>query len=253
MIKQLCFTIIASLFLSISTVVTAAVIQVQFRSELAAIPIIVPPFGEYETDVILRKGTIASGAFVFDTSLDSGLGAFSSQPIIHLENYLFFNDNDMMWLHEQNDGWSVTPTDWTVDLDESFFRTGIDGSPTLKLRAYRGRDRQSQNRPFGVNGDVGGTHDLDWISVETESTIWRTSYHTDRTSQTILNVRTVPEPSTLLSTILGLIMLFVTTRWSHEIWPGQRWTKLMAASRSGGENNYRVKRSSSGYWNRIRN
>lgn len=199
--------LISVLLLPISTGSNAAIIQAYFRSELASIPITVPPFGDYETDVTIREGSIASGTFVFDTSLDNGLGAFSGSPNIHLENYLFFNDDDMMGLHEQNEGWPVTPTDWTVDLDESFFRIDSNNTLTLKLRAYRGVDQYSENRPFGVNGDVGGTHDLRWISIETESTIWHTNYSSDRISQTALSIRTVPEPTTLECVILTLIIL----------------------------------------------
>jgi len=185
----------------------AAVVRVSFQSRLAASPITVPAFGSYETDVLIRRGTFASGSFLVNDGIDGDEEGFAGPVSIHLENFLFFNEDNMMALQVQNEGWSALPTDWAADLEKSFVYLDASGSLQFELLALRGLDRYSQNRPFGVIGDVGGTHDLQWIAIDSQSTTWNTAYVTDRVSSTSISVTPVPEPAPYLMLLPGLLTL----------------------------------------------
>lgn len=176
-----------------------------FSSELSRTDIL-PPFGSYVDDVTIRKGSIVTGTFRYDT----GLGQFLEAPIIHLRNFKYYNNDDVTPLHEQLEGVFATPTDWVFSADESSIGFDSLGQLHFNIKAWHGPDI-SQNRPFYMAGDLGGSHYLNWLLIGNDMARWNIGQERlSPVEYSLSTVSPVPEPGSMLLIICGLFVIGIS-------------------------------------------
>jgi hypothetical protein len=192
---------------------SAAVVEVSFSSKMYRSDLI-PPFGEYTVDVLIEKWTTVSGTLLIERNSTSEPGVVLGAPKLHLENFLYYNGDNVSAQVQLFEGWSVTPTDWTVGWDQSYAVLDAAGVPSFQLLATRGRDINSTNRPFHFGGNLGPYPDLLWVQVRQDEATWHIQPGIDRRAPVVFSVRAVPEPSAVAQMLAGLLLVWAARRWS---------------------------------------
>ena len=190
----------------VATPALASIDTVSYATELSRTDV-VPPFGSYTSDVLIRRGSIARGQFRFDSDTLSFSGDPAVAPRLHLENYRHYNDDDGMPLYIANEGWSIAPTNWVVDLGASQVEIDAAGRLHFLLRTCRGLDMYSENRPFRFAGDTAKPKDLSWIAIGDESSTWRHDGVLERIGAVDFTVTLIPEPGTAALARIWLLCL----------------------------------------------
>jgi len=170
----------------------ATVYRLSFSTELS-VPFEIPPSELFPQGAHGVRSTTASGSFLYDMALQGTLEAFVMPPSIHLENQLFYNDEDWTWLFLQNQGLTATPTDWIIDRSSATVWATEDGRYGFGLWAWK-----SDNRGFQVGGArIGPPLTLDSLYVGSVIADWHLSLGYDRNDRPVVSsAAMVPEPAT---------------------------------------------------------
>lgn len=195
-------------FLSGYSLANAAVVHVSFSTEISRTWEI-PPWEQFPNGSVATAKTIASGSFVFNSDGLGDLERFMGVlPKIHLENQLFYDNEDWTQLYLKNEGLIVTATDWSIDL--AFSTAGLYSDGTFGF-GFVARGTEPANRGFRAAGSRMPPLRLDYLYVGSNISDWR--FHPEvfnRSNVPVVSsysVSEVPEPSSSVLFAIGFLGL----------------------------------------------
>jgi PEP-CTERM motif len=186
----------------------ATVYRMSFSTELS-VAFDIPPGEPFPLGAHGVRKTTASGSFLYDMALQGTNEAFVTPPLIHLENSLFYNDEDWTASFLQIQGLTATPTDWIIDRNSAAIWAAEDGGYGFGLWAWR-----ADNRGFQVGGArIGPPLTLESLYMGSHIADWHLSLGQERNGQPVVSSAVaVPEPAALGLMGLGLAVLALHLR-----------------------------------------